>query len=532
MESNARPLPAAALRPRDSRPRHIEPACGPRNSGQVIADSVPGAMAAPLERASVLPARPWPRHLLTAADWQTLADGLRHDPLPLLGLWADTSHVHALFLTAATQPTLASVAVETGAYPSLSSVCPGAVWYERAIRDLWGHEATNGVDTRPWLDHGRWPQHHPMSLRPTPAEAPQPPELLGEAADGTHQLPIGPVGGERHGLDGPAHLRLTMSGDTVLRAESLGGYGHRGVMVAMRGRTPGAAAPLAARLASDAAVAHAAAFARAIEAALEVQVPPRAEAVRAMTLELERVAGLLGTLQRIADTVSAPCASGFGLLRERMLRACDAAFGQRLMLDTVMPGGVSAEPAPAGLAGLRAMLDHVAAALPDLVRRCDGLLRHAEGLGVVPPRTAALLAAGGPVGRASGRGFDARLLFGPAPAPGASHAGDTAARIRLRLRELAGSLDVAADLLDTLPAGPIAATLPTASGEGLGAAESARGDCWAWLVLDGGTLASVFLRDPAWAAWPLLETALRGERLDSVPLIARSLDCTMSGMDL
>ena len=490
----------------------------------------PPDAAALLERSPSLPARPWPRHLLPAADWQRLADTLHHDPLSLLALWADTAHVHALFLDA--RPVLASVAVEAGAYPALSPARPGAAWFERAIHDLWGHEAADGTDARPWLDHGRWPQHRPMSLRPSPAEAPEPPEFLGDPPDGTHQVPAGPVGGGTFGLDGAAHLRLTVSGDTVLRAEALCGYGHRGVLVALRGRTPQAAAPLAARLAADAAVAHAAAFARAVEAALGVPPPPRAAAIRSAVLELERIAGLLGALQRIADTVAAPCASGFGVLREHVLRACDAAFASRLMLDVVVPGGLAADPASAGLDALRTTLDQVAAALPELVRRCDGLLRRGEGLGVVPPRTAALLAAGGPAGRASGRGFDARLLFGPAPAPVISQAGDTAARIRLRLHELAGSLDLAADLLDHLPPGPIAVPLPRADGEGLGAAESARGDCWAWLALDGGTLASVFLRDPGWAAWPLLETALRGERLESVALIARSLDCTAAGMDL
>jgi Ni,Fe-hydrogenase III large subunit len=471
------------------------------------------------------------------ADWRILVDSLRHDPLDLLGLWADTSHIHALFLAGQEQPLLASVAVEAGAYPALSPVRPGAAWFERAIGDLWGHEATGGVDTRPWLDHGRWPQRRPMSLRPAPAEAPEPPEFLAEATDDTHQVPFGPIGGAAAGLDGAAHLRLTVAGDTILHAEALGGYGHRGVMVAMRGRTPRAAAPLAARLASDSAVAHAAAFARAAEAALAMQVPPRAEAIRAAALELERVAGLLGALEAIADTVAAPCASGFGVLRELVLRGCDAAFGQRLMLDTVVPGGVSADLAPDGIALLRRTLDHVAAALPGLERRCAGLLRRAEGLGVVPAGLAALLGAGGIAGRASGRDFDARRLFGPAPVAtllqaGLLQAGDAAARIRLRLHELPGSLDIAASLLDGLLSGEVAGALPPGSGEGAGVAEGARGDCWAWLVLDAGTVASVFLRDPGWAVWPLLEMALRGERVESVSLIARSLGCTMAGMDL
>jgi len=540
------PVAAGCATPGQERPeptapgpvQSARPGRRPARASVGAALTVPGAADAKagsatlIGGASALPARPWPRHVLSTPDWRTLTDSLRHDPLELLALWADTSHVHALFLAGEAQPVLASVAVEAGAYPALSPVRPGAAWFERAIRDLWGHEAAGGVDARPWLDHGRWPQHRPMSLRPTPAEAPEPPEFLGESADDTHQVPFGPVGGASAGLDGVGHLRLTVAGDTVLRAEALGGYGHRGVMVAMRGRTPRAAAPLAARLASDSAVAHAAAFARAAEAALAVEVPPRAEAIRAAALELERVAGLLGALERIADTVAAPCASGFGMLRELMLRGCDAAFGQRLMLDAVVPGGVSMDLMPDGVAPLRRTLDHVAAALPELERRCEGLLRRAEGRGVVPACLVALLGAGGVAGRASGRGFDARRLFGPAPTPGVLQAGDAAARIRLRLHELPDSLDMAADLLDALPAGEVAGVLPVASGEGLGVAEGTRGDCWAWLVLDAGTVAGVFLRDPGWAVWPLLEAALREEQMEAVPLIARSLGCMVAGMDL
>ena len=100
-------------------------------------------------RAPATSARPWPRHVLPMADWRVLMDSLRHDPLGLLGLWADTSHVHALFLAGQAHPLLASVAVEAGAYPALSPVRPGAAWFERAIGDLWGHEATGGVDARP-----------------------------------------------------------------------------------------------------------------------------------------------------------------------------------------------------------------------------------------------------------------------------------------------------------------------------------------------------------------------------------------------
>ncbi|MFX9969647.1 hypothetical protein ABTP69_19565, partial [Acinetobacter baumannii] len=65
---------------------------------------------------------------------------------------------------------VASVAVIDGRYPAVSPVRPGAIRLERAIRDLWGHEAEGMVDPRPWLDHGRWPDRRPLS--PCPVATP------------------------------------------------------------------------------------------------------------------------------------------------------------------------------------------------------------------------------------------------------------------------------------------------------------------------------------------------------------------------
>ena len=115
---------------------------------------------------AIEPCFPWPRHILTPDGWRNLAAALVDDPLPLLVSWADTTHVHALFLEAAADAALlASVPVEAGTYPALSPVRPGAAWYERMIRDLWGHEAAGGTDQRPWLDHGQWVATRPLSPR-------------------------------------------------------------------------------------------------------------------------------------------------------------------------------------------------------------------------------------------------------------------------------------------------------------------------------------------------------------------------------
>jgi Ni,Fe-hydrogenase III large subunit len=98
--------------------------------------------------------------------------------------------------------------------------------------------------------------------------------------------------------------------------------------------------------------------------------------------------------------------------------------------------------------------------------------------------------------------------------------------------EIAESIRLIRSLLDALPDGAIAAPLPPESGEGIGFAEGVRGDIWHWLRLDHGLIASVFMRDPAWAHWPLLEAVAAGGQAEDLPVTLASFGLSSSGVDL
>ena len=480
---------------------------------------------------AIEPCFPWPRHILTPDGWRNLAAALVDDPLPLLVSWADTTHVHALFLEAAADAALlASVPVEAGTYPALSPVRPGAAWYERMIRDLWGHEAAGGTDQRPWLDHGQWVATRPMSLRPgPPVTGPEPPEFRTEGGAAAMQLPIGPVWGC---LEEPAHLRLTMEGTRIVRAEARLGYAYRGILTLMRGKPVRAAARFVARLSGDCTVAHSMAFATAAEAALQVTVPPRATVLRAMMMEVERVAGHLNELSALAGLADLGRAQArLGEAREVMARAAGVAFGHRLMMDCVVPGGVIAETTPAGVGALRAAIGSALAALDAVAP----LAARLHGLGRTTAGDVLTFAAGGVTGRAANRNFDARDVQSgrePAASRRTRTEGDAAARCQLRAEEIGNALARLRRLTSEEPGGAISAVLPAASGEGVGCAESIRGDIWHWLRLDHGQIAAVFPRDPGWALWPLAERVLAGGDVADQALIRRSLGLPASGMDL
>ncbi len=462
----------------------------------------------------VQPMRPWPRYLLAPDAWRAMAQALADGPEPaFLGLWADTAHAHALFM--AETPLLASVRIEAGMFDAISAARPAAAPFERMVHDLWGHLPGNSVDPRPLLDQGRWPVLRPLSARPVPnAAPPDPPEFLGAVGHNGHQVPIGPIG-----TVGSMHLRITAAGETVVRLEAGMGYAHRGILALMRGKPLDVAAALASRIAADSTVAHAVAFARAVEAAAEVEPPPRGQALRGVMTELERIAVHLADLGAATPgRLAARC----GNLREEVLQASHAAFGHRLMMDCVVPGGVAVDPAPANITPLSAILDRILAAAPALERGLNGLRGRTVGVGgsEMAERSAARNMPGdNPYGR-------------PSAAMPVWRAGDADARLRLRLAKIRESAPLLRKWLAHLPAGPVNVAVPNASGEGLGVADGPRGDIWHWLRLEDGVVAANFARDPGWLQWPLIEAACRGARLSDVPLILHSFNPAIAGLEL
>jgi len=469
--------------------------------------------------------------------------GWRDHDLPLLAMWAEPTpgraepgQAHAAFWDG-TAVALARTPAPDNRYPTLSDKYPAAAWFERAIQDLWGLEAVGSVDGRPWLDHGRWPVLNPMSGRPVRhGGPPAPPDFIGAAGEGVHQIPVGPV---HAGIIEPGHFRFHVVGETLVRLEARLGYAHKGTLGLMLGKSPRAAARFPARLSGDSTVAHSWAFALAAENAAGIVAPPRAIALRAVMAELERVANHLNDWGFICNDAAFPAVHArTGLLREILLRACHAAFGHRLMMDRILPGGVAADIEAAD--GLAAALDRIAAELPALeaITASHATLQdRLRGTGAITPELARLLHAGGVVGRASGRSFDARSLYAPYDeldfAPVLRDTGDVAARLAVRVAELHDSLRMLRLILDNLPPGPLAIPLPHGPGEGVALVEGFRGECLCWLRLDdGGLIQAAFLRDPSWLHWPLLEAAMQGNIVADFPLINKSINASYSGVDL
>jgi len=212
------------------------------------------------------------------------------------------------------------------------------------------------------------------------------------------------------------------------------------------------------------------------------------------------------------------------------------------MMDRVVPGGVALDLGPGGAAPILLALAAVEAEMPELIRIYEdhaSLQDRVIGTGHLRPDLAARFAAGGFVGRASGRAFDARRALPHAPYADLAFEvpvlaeGDVDARVRIRVGELRQSIALVRRLLADLPDGDIHAALPQRGGEGIAAVEGFRGEVLTWMALDdGGLIRAVFPRDPSWLQWPLLEAAVEGNIVADFPLCNKSFNCSYSGVDL
>ena len=495
-----------------------------------------------LEGRKVPQHNPWPRAMVDADLWKFAAGELARGRWSLLDQWAEPASVHMAIMDGLTAE-IATVSLDCPDhnYPSVGLHHPPALRLERAINDLFGLTAEGLPDARPWLDHDCWGVGFPLGNRVYGLSKTSPYRFLPAEGDGLHQIAVGPV---HAGIIEPGHFRFTASGETVVRLEQRLGYTHKGIEGLMMGADLERAAALAGRVSGDSTAAYAYAFSKAVEAALQLAVPDRAVWLRALVAELERLANHLGDIGAICNDASftlmhAHCS----VLRESVLRASHRAFGHRLLRDVIVPGGVSHDLDDEGTKIIRAMLGNIRLRFPALIELYDNtasLQDRTVDTGVLTPALAKQYAAGGYIGRASGRSFDARRTLAYPPYDSLRfevpvlNEGDVNARVWIRVREVEQSLSLIDQILDRLLQGPLRAKVERLREprEGMAIVEGFRGDVLVWLRVQDGRIERCRLRDPSWFQWPLLEAVIENNIVADFPLCNKSFNCSYSGQDL
>lgn len=481
------------------------------------------------------------RYRLDEMAWRDLVETLKHDSLPFVGLWCDGTDVHALFMPHGVQPLAATLALDEGRYPALSPARSVSSLYERMIFDLYGAEAMWGTDVRPLVDHDVWANSTPLAQVPGPAGDNK--GMLtfqpSEAMLATHGLTAG-RGPATGGYGTPLHVAMVYDGETILHAETVSGYAHRGMVQRWHNCRVEDANRLSGRYAAGSSAAHQAAFCQAVEQACGVQVGQEVSQLRLVVLELERTLQHLLTLSRIARLAGARLvASRCMWFRESLLAKAAPIIGSRLLMDHCVPGGVNLKDT-AGMGELCQQLADMAEELypplKALWHSYPGLSARLAGLAVVESSLLERVGLDGPVARAGGgecdyrrdiRAYDGLWQFS-----GGRHDGTAEDRATILMEEVGESLRIIKALGPRIGLSAGGRTeLSYEEGEGLGMAEGPWGAVLYWVRLKNGRVDQVFMRDPAYSALMAFEAVLPGQRGADLALIRESLGVNAAALD-
>ncbi len=429
------------------------------------------------------------------------------------------------------------------AYPAATSAWPAAQAFERELAEEHGVIPTG----HPWLK--------PLRYKPTVSGAPAPwgpfrPDvpIPGDypfyrvEGEEVHEVAVGPV---HAGVIEPGHFRFMCHGEDVLHLEIVLGYQHRGVEALLMHPHPVRAIMAAETIAGDASIAHATAYAGALEGLADVEPSGRANMIRAAALELERLANHVGDLGALSlDVGYLPCASYLGRLRGDFLNLTLDICGNRFGRNLVRPGGVAFDIEPARAASLRDRLTKFQGELLpvlDLLFSSSSVLARFEGTGAVSGETAEEIGLVGPAARASGLELDVRhdhptgvYRFFAIPVATES-SGDVYARAAIRWVEIQRSLVFLQDVLKGAWEGdlrrPLGALRPNALA--MGVSESWRGEAMHVAITDGdGRIEKVKAKDPSMHNWFGLAQALRGVAISDFPICNKSFNLSYAGHDL
>jgi Ni,Fe-hydrogenase III large subunit len=409
------------------------------------------------------------------------------------------------------------------AYPALTPDCTQAHWFEREIAEQWNVQPIG----HPWLK---------------PIRSPNTTDFFRVEGDEVHEVAVGPV---HAGVIEPGHFRFQCHGEHVFHLEIALGYQHRGIERGLVGGPTKRTIHYMETLAGDTSVGHATAYCQAMEALSGAHVPARAEALRGVALELERLANHSGDLGALAGDVGyLPTAAYCGRIRGDFLNMTALICGSRFGRGLIRPGGVAFDVDRARAHELLDRLDRASRDVTqavDLLWETPSVQARFENTGALSRDLCIALGLVGPPARACGVERDARHefpsgIFRFTQIPVSTwHSGDVLARAHVRWLEIQRSVAFIREQLATLPDGPTRARVdPPAAGRlAVSLVEGWRGEICHVACTDGtGRFAHYKVVDPSFHNWFGLAMALRDQQISDFPLCNKSFNLSYCGHDL
>ena len=428
-------------------------------------------------------------------------------------------------------------------YPALTPDCAQAHWFEREIAEQWGVRPQGHPWLKPVRFHRSYREGHDAWGRSaaTPIQ-PGVTDFFKMTGGEVHEVAVGPV---HAGIIEPGHFRFQCHGEHVYHLEISLGYQHRGVERALVGGPNKRTIPYLETLAGDTTIGHALAYCEAVEALAGCQVPARAQTLRAVALELERLANHTGDLGALANDIGyLPTASYCGRIRGDFLNLTALICGNRFGRGLIRPGGVLFDLDEARQKQLE---ERLAEAHKDVTNAVEllwdtsSVRARFENAGPVSREMAVELGLVGVVARASGLGHDVRSQFPSgiyrfAQIPVSSyHTGSVFARAYVRWMEIQRSIAFVFDQLKALPDGPVRSEIGTlaANSAVVSLTEGWRGEiCHVALTDAHGRFAHYKIVDSSFHNWMGLALALRNQQISDFPLCNKSFKLSYCGHDL
>jgi Ni,Fe-hydrogenase III large subunit len=432
------------------------------------------------------------------------------------------------------------LASDDACLPSLATISPLLGWYEREIHDLCGIQfESNPEPYRLVLHEGAMPPLPPLDPRYRPVQpmpfTPSPwrlPELQGKDV---HRLPFGPV---RADVLESAQIVFYYIGEAILHCHPQLFFKHRGMEKRFEGAPPEQAVLLAERISGVSSIAHSLAFCQAVEGACQCTPPPRAQYLRVLLAELERLYNHLHYLGHLCHTTTLKVGEAEGkLLEERAKQMNAAVTGSRFLRRLLTPGGLRRD---LDTSGLHAQLDTLKPEIDVYMANLENTNSHLDRLLTTGPlrlQVAFDQGASGPIKRASGIDGDLRRdhpyaayeqlkITVPVKTDGDAHA-----RAQVRMEEIDASIELIKEELAKIPNGAVGTEVtPSLSREGLGWAEGARGSVYYAIHFDGsGRIARVKMKTPSFSNWRVFPFTVHDTNMMDYAINEASFGLTMAG---
>jgi NADH-quinone oxidoreductase subunit D len=370
-------------------------------------------------------------------------------------------------------------------------------------------------------------------------------EVLGEDGRAVQELVVN-VGPSHPSTHGVGRVVVHLDGEVVTRADPVIGYLHRGISKMAENRTYLQVVPLTDRLDYVGSMYANWAYCRTLERLADILVPERAEYIRVIVCEMQRIAShMMGLGASAADTGAFTMFVYCFELREQIIELFEALCGSRLTYNYVRPGGVSFDLPDGWLEGVSAFLETADAKLSEMDKLFFGNViarGRTQGVGVLSAEDAVAWGITGPAARASGVNWDVRKHDPYSVYPlldfdvVLGDNGDAFDRGRVKIFECFESTKIIRQAVEHIPGGriktPVSRLIAPAPGDAYDHIESARGTLGVYLVSDGSVRpARMHVRSPAFCNLAVLPKLVVGHTLPDLIVILGSLDPVFGEVD-